>query len=293
MEWLQSTKLLLPRLRLNGRFWSCSYFVVLHNAVLLGLFFCQICMLSWASHENACFSKVSPNRNWPTILLAFFGTHQDAFKVMPGLRSPVELARSFPLPFPLKRFVNTSRAEAAAILQAQDRDVVKQKGNRGFYSVLEQHAPWSILLQKLGVSIVCSCCMVRRCWSDSESSCRMIDYWSSWVHAPFMIPKPPATMRIACRCGIMWIVCMGGGESATISIFVDFLHCFSMKKLISTPLKKTQSVWHVSVSKLQKVHSQSLIPSFRDAGMPRCYARRWKMTCWSSWGSSSIPPCGS
>jgi len=74
-------------------------------------------------------------------LLAFFGTHQDAFKVMPGLRSPVELARSFPLPFPLKRFVNTSRAEAAAILQAQDRDVVKQKGNRGFYSVLEQHAP--------------------------------------------------------------------------------------------------------------------------------------------------------
>ena len=60
---------------------------------------------------------------------------------MPGLRSPVELARSFPLPFPLKRFVNTSRAEAAAILQAQDRDVVKQKGNRGFYSVLEQHAP--------------------------------------------------------------------------------------------------------------------------------------------------------
>ena len=62
---------------------------------------------------------------------------------------------------------------------------------------------------------------------------------------------------------------MGGGESATISIFVDFLHCFSMKKLISTPLKKTQSVWHVSVSKLQKVHSQSLIQSFRDAEVLR------------------------
>ena len=91
-------------LRLNGPFWSCSYFVVLHNAVLLGLFFCQICMLSWASHENACFFKVSPNRNWPTILLAFFGTHQDAFKVMPGLRSPVELARSFPLPSPTEAF---------------------------------------------------------------------------------------------------------------------------------------------------------------------------------------------
>lgn len=36
------------------------------------------------------------------------------------LRSPVELQRSFPLPFPLKLFVNTSRAEAAAILHGQD-----------------------------------------------------------------------------------------------------------------------------------------------------------------------------
>ncbi|CAK9067756.1 unnamed protein product [Durusdinium trenchii] len=37
-----------------------------------------------------------------------------------GLRSPKEMARSFPLPFPLKNLVNTSRAEAAAILQGQD-----------------------------------------------------------------------------------------------------------------------------------------------------------------------------
>ena len=35
------------------------------------------------------------------------------------LRSPLELQRSFPLPFPLKLFVNTSRAEAAAILHGQ------------------------------------------------------------------------------------------------------------------------------------------------------------------------------
>eukprot|EP00913_Durusdinium_trenchii_P035971 g33655.t1 len=37
-----------------------------------------------------------------------------------GLRSPKEMARSFPLPFPLKNLVNTSRAEAAAILQGQE-----------------------------------------------------------------------------------------------------------------------------------------------------------------------------
>jgi len=50
--------------------------------------------------------------NWPTA--------STGHSRREGLRSPVELARSFPLPFPLKRFVNTSRAEAAAILQAQD-----------------------------------------------------------------------------------------------------------------------------------------------------------------------------
>ena len=40
-------------------------------------------------------------------------------RVAERLRSPVELQRSFPLPFPLKLFVNTSRAEAAAILHGQ------------------------------------------------------------------------------------------------------------------------------------------------------------------------------
>lgn len=62
---------------------------------------------------------------------------------------------------------------------------------------------------------------------------------------------------------------MGGGESATISIFFRFSTLFQHEKVDFHTIEKTQSAWHVIVSKLQKVHSQSLIQSFRDAEVLR------------------------
>ena len=44
------------------------------------------------------------------------------------LQSPAELFRSFPLPFTLKRLVNESRAEAAAILQGRDDRLIAVVG---------------------------------------------------------------------------------------------------------------------------------------------------------------------
>lgn len=90
--------------------YKCVYIYIFHIHTYI-----RIC-----SMKEINLSSLTPSASFHVANPFLQDLHQ--FHIA-GLRSPVELARSFPLPFPLKLFVNTSRAEAAAVLHGQVGDL--------------------------------------------------------------------------------------------------------------------------------------------------------------------------